>query len=228
MPTRANSDDALLDARGRRRMAGKGFAQEAQVTGGIVRCHAAFVCERYEHVGPVELARAEFAQRLPDLIWWPSDASARHVASIEAWRTRSALPNLRPARCLDVCTARWPLDAGDDVPARDLTALVCINMIHISPWEATEGLLRLAGAALARDGLLYLYGPYRREGQHTAPSNAAFDRSLRAQDPRFGVRDAEAVVALAGEQGLAFVELVPMPANNFSLVFRSAATARAG
>jgi len=221
MPTRANSDDALLDAPAFHRNAGPILDVLAPHLAGRKGDDLEIASGTGQHA-------VALAQRLPDLIWWPSDASARHVASIEAWRTRSALPNLRPARCLDVCTARWPLDAGDDVPARDLTALVCINMIHISPWEATEGLLRLAGAALARDGLLYLYGPYRREGQHTAPSNAAFDRSLRAQDPRFGVRDAEAVVALAGEQGLAFVELVPMPANNFSLVFRSAATARAG
>jgi hypothetical protein len=172
------------------------------------------------------------ARRLPELVWWPSDAAPRHVQSIEAWRARADLPNLRPARLLDVCTADWPLGEGDAAPARELSALVCINMIHISPWESAQALFRLAARALAREGILYLYGPYRRGGRHTAPSNEAFDRSLRAQDPRYGVRDAEAVEALGKDAGLALETLVPMPANNCSLVFskrlRTCATARAG
>ena len=101
-------------------------------------------------------------------------------------------------------------------------ALVCINMIHIAPWTAAEGLMRGAGRVLPPGGLLYLYGPYRRGGQHTAPSNAAFDAGLRAQNPAWGVRDLEAVVALAAAQGLCEPLILEMPANNLSLVFRKA------
>jgi len=169
----------------------------------------------------------ELARRLPTLVWWPSDAAPRHVASIDAWRAQTELPNLRPARLLDVCATSWPLGGGKAAPPSELAALVCINMLHIAPWEAAQGLLRLAAAALAPEGILYLYGPYRRGGQHTAPSNEAFDRTLRTQDARYGVRDVEAVAQLAGERGFALEALVPMPANNCSLVFRSGATARA-
>jgi hypothetical protein len=104
-----------------------------------------------------------------------------------------------------------------------VAAIVCINMIHISPWEAAESLFRGAGARLAGGGVLFLYGPYRRNGAHTAPSNEAFDQQLRARDPRWGVRDMEAVAALGEKAGLTLVETVAMPANNFSVVFEKQA-----
>jgi len=143
------------------------------------------------------------AAQLPSLVLQPSDPSPAHRASIAAWIASSDLANLRAPLALDVTTEDWEKSAGI---ARDLSAILCINLIHIAPWAAALGLLRGAGAALGAGGLLYLYGPYRRGGEHTAPSNAAFDRSLRAQDPAWGVRNLEGVVG--------------MPANNLSVILR--------
>src|SRR5262245_1680777 len=127
-----------------------------------------------------------FAQQLPGFVHQPSDPSPEHRASIRAWRSASGLANLRAPLALDVMIRGWEADA--QIPP-DLTAILCINLIHIAPWAASLGLLRGGGAALGAGRLLYLYGPYRRGGVHTAASNAAFDRSLRAQDPEWGVRD---------------------------------------
>jgi hypothetical protein len=152
------------------------------------------------------------AAALAGVTWQPSDPDAASRDSIEAWREEAALANLNAPIALDVRDEPW------DVPDT-LAGIVCINMIHIAPWEAAEALFDGAGMRLARDGVLYLYGPYKREGAHTAPSNAAFDEQLRARDPRWGVRDLEAVEALGRGAGLSLQEVVPMPANNFSLVF---------
>ena len=103
---------------------------------------------------------------------------------------------------------------------READAIVCINVIHISPWEATLALMRGAGELLPPGGVLVTYGPYRRGGTHTAPSNEAFDTDLKARDPRWGIRDMEEVAAVAKDAGLELQEAVPMPANNFTLVFR--------
>lgn len=155
-----------------------------------------------------------FAAALPGLEWTPSDPSAEARASIAAWATAADLPNLRPAVALDVLDpATWP-----DEPAQ---ALVCINMIHISPWEATEGLMRLAGRALGPGGLLALYGPYREAGVELAPSNAAFDASLKARDPAWGLRDRDVVAAAALAEGLALTLRREMPSNNIMLLFRA-------
>ena len=155
-----------------------------------------------------------FAQAYPAVIFQPSDPDPQHRASTDAWSAALDLANVRPAIALDVTAEVWPVEAAD--------ALVCINMIHIAPWTAAEGLMRGAGRVLPPGGLLYLYGPYRRGGQHTAPSNAAFDAGLRAQNPAWGVRDLEAVAALAAAQGLGEPLILEMPANNLSLVFRKA------
>jgi len=155
-----------------------------------------------------------FARACPALSFQPSDLDPAHRASIDAWSAALGLTNVRPAIALDATAGIWPVDAAD--------ALLCINMIHIAPWTAAEGLMRGAGRVLAPGGLLYLYGPYKRGGQHTAPSNAAFDASLRAQDPAWGVRDLEAVAALAAAQGFGEPVIVEMPANNLSLVFKKA------
>jgi SAM-dependent methyltransferase len=155
-----------------------------------------------------------FAQACPALTFQPSDPDPAHRASIDAWRAALGLANVRPAVALDVMAQSWPVEAAD--------ALVCINMIHISPWAAAEGLMRGAGRLLPPGGLLYLYGPYKRGGQHTAPSNAAFDAGLRAQNPAWGVRDLEAVAALAAVQGFGGPVVIEMPANNLSLLFRKA------
>ena len=122
------------------------------------------------------------------------------------------LVNVRPPLAFDVAHLPWPVSQAD--------AIVCINVIHISPWEATLALMRGAGAMLPAGGVLVTYGPYRREGRHTAPSNAAFDADLKSRDARWGVRDMEEVVATAKAEGLALEETVAMPANNFTLVFR--------
>jgi SAM-dependent methyltransferase len=153
-----------------------------------------------------------FAGALPGLDWQPSDADADARASIAAWRAHDGLPNVRAPLALDVHQPNWGVDSLD--------AVVCINMIHISPWSAAEALFAGASRRLADGGVLYLYGPYKRGGAHTSPSNDAFDRQLRSRDPAWGVRDMEAVVALGASVGLECDEPIAMPANNFSLVFR--------
>lgn len=156
-----------------------------------------------------------FAAALPDLTWQPSDGDAGALDSIRAWAAGAALPNLAEPLCLDAAAPEcWPVERAD--------AIVCINMIHIAPWEACQGLMRGAGRVLAADGVLALYGPYRRDGAHTAPSNGEFEAWLKARDPRFGVRDLEAVTAEAAAHGMVLEEVVAMPANNFTVVFRRA------
>ncbi len=159
-----------------------------------------------------------FAAALPDLSWQPTDADPPSLASIAAWVAHAALPNLRAPLALDVRAARWPVDTPDALA--ELDAVVCINMIHIAPWEAACALIAGAAARLRDGGVLVLYGPYRRDGAHTAPSNAAFDAQLRGRDPSWGVRDLEAVQALARDAGLTAERVVPMPANNFCVVLR--------
>ncbi len=151
------------------------------------------------------------AAALPGIVWQPSDLDAGARASIEAWRAHAQLPNLAAPLAVDVTMDNWGIG--------EVAAIVCINMIHIAPWEATQGLLRGASARLGEGNVLYLYGPYRRNGAHTAPSNEAFDAQLRANDVRWGVRDMEAVQSLAAANGFSFVEAVDMPANNFSVIF---------
>jgi hypothetical protein len=161
---------------------------------------------------------AAFAAAFPGIQWQPSDPSAEARASIAAWVAESGLSNLAPPLDLDVTRPDWTT-AG--VGPWDL--LVCINMIHISPWAACLGLMRGAGVLLRRDGLLCLYGPYRRDGTHTAPSNEAFDRSLRARNPEWGLRDMGDVAEAAAVHGLAWESTVSMPANNVTLLFRKKA-----
>jgi SAM-dependent methyltransferase len=153
-----------------------------------------------------------FAQAFPGLDFQPSDADRQARVSIDAWRDEAGLQNVRPAIAVDAAAGSWPISAAD--------AVLCINMIHIAPWDAAAGLMRGAAALLRPVGILYLYGPFRRDGAHTAPSNEAFDRSLRQQNPEWGVRDLEAVTALAQAHGFAEPIIEAMPANNLSLVFR--------
>lgn len=153
-----------------------------------------------------------FAAALPGLDWQPSDADAAARASIAAWIAHTGAPNVRPPLDLDVRRVPWGIERAD--------AIVCINMLHISPWSAAEALFDGASHLLGRDAIVYLYGPYRRNGAHTAPSNEAFDHQLRSRDPAWGVRDMEAVVALGAAAGFACDEPLAMPANNFSLVLR--------
>lgn len=153
---------------------------------------------------------AHFAAALPGTTWQPSDVDPENVASIDAWR--EGLPGVRPPLRFDVLADPWP-DLEPDV-------VLASNLVHIAPWEVTEALVRGAGRALRPGGLLVLYGPYKVAGAHTAPSNAAFDEDLRARDPRWGVRDLEAVLALAEASGLDHVETVRMPANNLLVALR--------
>jgi cyclopropane fatty-acyl-phospholipid synthase-like methyltransferase len=154
------------------------------------------------------------AGAMPGVTWRPSDPDAQARASIAAWIEAEDLRNVLPPVAIDVRAPSWGVEA--DAP---FDALVAINMIHISPWEATLGLVAGAGRLLRPGGVLYTYGPYTREGRHTAPSNEAFDASLRARDPNWGVRDVGDVESAASAQGLTLREIVEMPANNLSLVF---------
>lgn len=152
------------------------------------------------------------ATRFPDFVWQPSDPDATNRRSIDAYRAVEGQANLKAPLDLDATAAAWPLDGPVD-------AVVCCNMIHIAPWAAAEGLLAGAARYLKPRGGLYLYGPFKRDGRHTAPSNEAFDASLRAQNPAWGVRDLAAVADLAAAHGFAAPLVEAMPANNLSLWF---------
>jgi len=151
-----------------------------------------------------------FAQHLRPLAWQPSDPDPACRRSIAAHAAGVHCPTLKPPLDLDVTEAIWPIERAD--------AIVCINMVHIAPWAATEGLMAGSARCLPPGGVLYLYGPYQRGGEHTAPSNAAFDESLRAHNPAWGLRDVEAVAESAQAQGLTLGKIVEMPANNLSLI----------
>ena len=153
-----------------------------------------------------------FAAHFPALSFQPTDPDAAALASIAAWRAEAQPANLLPPLALDVMADAWP--------ARKADAVLCINMIHIAPWEATAALIRGVARVLPRDGILFLYGPFKQDGTHTAPSNAEFDASLRAQDTRWGVRDLEAVAEHASAAGFAAPVVEAMPANNLSVIFR--------
>src|SRR5215470_3537793 len=153
-----------------------------------------------------------FAAALPHLTWQPTDPDPEARDSIAAYRAAAQLPNLLPPLALDAASPNWPVAQSD--------MIVSINMIHIAPWAAAEGLMAGAERLLPAGGMLFLYGPFREHGQHTAPSNAAFDESLRARNREWGVRDLDEVAALANRHGLALEERVAMPANNLSVVFR--------
>lgn len=155
---------------------------------------------------------AHFAAALPGLVFQPTDRDERARASVAAWVAASGLRNLREPLALDATQTPWPVAKAD--------AILCINMVHISPWESTESLFATAATMLPEGAPLCLYGPYKRGGVHTAPSNEEFDASLRATNPAWGVRDLETVVACAKNNGFSEPRIVEMPANNLTLVFR--------
>lgn len=153
------------------------------------------------------------AGALPRLTFQPSDPDEGALASIRAWAADAALPNLHPPLRLDAADpAGWPTLRPD--------AMLCVNMIHIAPWAAAVGLFTGAGRLLRRGSPLFLYGPYKRGGRHTADSNEAFDADLRARNPQWGVRDLEMVADLAASHGFSTPEIMEMPANNLTLTFR--------
>jgi SAM-dependent methyltransferase len=155
-----------------------------------------------------------FAAGLPALAWQPTDVDETYRRSVVAWIEHAGVPNVRAPVALDVTALPWPFHAVD--------AVFNANMVHIAPWSVCEGLMAGAAAALRPGGVLIVYGPFRVDGAHTAPSNEAFDASLRERDPAWGVRDREAIVAEAEGRGLVLEEIVHMPANNQLLVFRRA------
>lgn len=155
---------------------------------------------------------SHFAMALPSLVFQPSEKDVLRHASIAAWSAESRLSNVRPPIAIDVTQLPWPVEEAD--------AIVCINVIHISPWEATLALMAGAAKLLPAGGVLVTYGPYMRGGEHTSPGNRAFDAGLRAQDPRWGLRDIDKVAEVANAEGLDLEEAVPMPAHNFTLVWR--------
>jgi hypothetical protein len=152
------------------------------------------------------------ASQMPHLTWQPTDPDPFARASIDGWRAHSGAVNVRPALTLDATSSPWPVSTAD--------AVVCINMIHIAPWAACVGLLRGASAVLSPGDVLFLYGPFKERGQHTAPSNEAFDADLRARNDTWGVRDLDEVIALAGTLGFDHRTTARMPANNLSVVLQ--------
>jgi len=153
-----------------------------------------------------------FAKALPNLTWQPSDPDTELRESIALRVKEQQLANVNRPINLDVTRLPWPLQTAD--------AVVCINMIHVAPWSATLALLEGTKALLPTQHVLFLYGPYRRFGQHTSKSNEQFDSDLRAHDPEWGVRDLEAVSEAAASSGFVLAEVVEMPANNFSVIFK--------
>lgn len=153
-----------------------------------------------------------FARALPALAWQPSDPDAELRESIRLWAAEAKLANIREPVEIDVCRWPWAVTHAD--------AVISVNMIHVAPPQATPALVSGAARVLPAGGALYLYGPYRRHGRHTASSNEAFDAQLRLQNPEWGLRDMEEVERLACAAGFGPAEVIDMPANNLSLVFR--------
>ncbi len=162
-----------------------------------------------------------FARRTPQLAWWPSDIFPSHLASIDAWREHEGLANVRAPQRIDLTDPAWSWRAGES-SSQLLAAILCINVLHISPWRVSQNLFAGAARFLRADGRLFVYGPFMRNGEHTAPSNAAFDATLRAENPEWGVRDIRDLSTLADKSGLSLAEITPMPANNLVLAFTRA------
>lgn len=161
----------------------------------------------------------DFARHMPGIVWWPSDLNEQHLRSIAAWRAHAGLENIRPPLRIDLSDPAWCQQMHDGSGPKNLLAVFCANVIHIAPWRVAEGLFAGAGRYLPAGGGLFLYGPFKRGGKHTAISNAVFDTSLREANPEWGVRDIEVLERLAGASGLALVEIAEMPANNLVLMF---------
>jgi hypothetical protein len=161
----------------------------------------------------------DFASRSPEITWWPSDLNDQHLKSVAAWRAHAGLANIRPPLRIDLSDPVWCSQMHDGSGPGQLLAVFCANVIHIAPWRVAGGLFAGAGHYLRADGRLFLYGPFKRDGKHTAPSNAAFDASLRDRNPEWGVRDIADLEKLAAGAGLVLIEIAEMPANNLVLVF---------
>jgi SAM-dependent methyltransferase len=160
-----------------------------------------------------------FARNSPGIIWWPSDCNDAHLKSIAAWRAHAQLDNIRAPLRIDLSDSAWCAEMGGADGPSPLLAVFCANVVHIAPWRVAEGLFAGSARYLRADGRLLLYGPFKRDGKHTAPSNAIFDTSLREANAEWGVRDIADLEALAAKVGLKLRETVAMPANNLMLVF---------
>ena len=156
------------------------------------------------------------ARRFPALTWQPSDADVEALASVDSYADEAGLANLHPAVALDAASSNWPLDRAD--------AVVCINMVHISPWKATEGLFAGAKRLLSEGAPLVLYGPYIEPEIDTSESNLQFDASLKVRDPRWGLRSTRDMDSLASQCDFTRTARYEMPANNLMLVYRADAT----
>jgi Protein of unknown function (DUF938) len=161
----------------------------------------------------------DFARRAPHITWWPSDLNEQHLKSIEAWRRHTQRANVREPMRIDLSDPRWCAAMHDGKGPGKLLGVFCANVVHIAPWPVAEGLFAGAASILQPDGQLIVYGPFKRDGHHTAVSNAAFDTSLRSANPEWGVRDVADLGQLAKAVGLALVDTVEMPSNNLMLVF---------
>lgn len=172
---------------------------------------------------------AFLAQQLPHLDWLPSDQAPSSLTSITAWRHQARAANLYEPIALDVCQPNWPEFVIQTLDRYGLThskvvAIININMIHIAPWQATEEFIAGSARLLGPQGLLYLYGPFIQANQPTAPSNLAFDQSLRYRNPEWGIRRLEEVCHLATQNGLSLKKTVAMPANNLSVLWQQSAS----
>jgi SAM-dependent methyltransferase len=160
-----------------------------------------------------------FAREHPEIVWWPSDLNDQHLASIAAWRAHAQLANVRAPLRIDLADPAWCAAMNDGSGPGPLLAVFCANVVHIAPWRVAEGLFAGAARYLRPDGRLFLYGPFKRDGRHTALSNAVFDTSLRNADAEWGVRDLGDVQRLAESVGLTLAGIVEMPANNLIVAF---------
>ncbi len=206
----APPEDGRLDAAAFHR----NHAAIAPVLEGFLRGRNGDVLEIGSGTGQHAVA---FASRLPGIVWWPTDLNDSHLRSIAAWREHAKIADVRAPVPLDASKPDWQLRERG-LP-ESFIAMFCANVIHIAPWAVAEGLFAGAARHLAPGGRLFLYGPFRRDGAHNAPSNAAFDQSLRSRDPAWGVRDTADLRKLANANKLRFIELVEMPSNNAVLVF---------
>jgi len=186
------------------------------VLGGFLRGNSGDVFEAGSGTGQHVVT---FARQTPDIQWWPSDFNEAHLKSIAAWRAHTHLANVHAPRRIDLSDPAWPLVLQADDGPRELLAVFCANVIHIAPWRVAEGLVVGAGRTLRPDGRLFLYGPFKRNGKHTAVSNAVFDSSLRDNNAEWGVRDTAALEELAASAGLVLMKISEMPANNLILTF---------
>ena len=163
---------------------------------------------------------AYFAGAWPQLTWWPSDIDPQNITSIDAWASHAGLDNIKPAQIIDVTSPAWLSGEPFDSWAQTFDAIFVANMIHIAPWQAALGLIEGAAKRLAEGGVLLIYGPFTINDAHTAPSNQAFDDSLRARNPDWGIRDISAIQQTAQRHGLELAGITQMPANNMTLILR--------